>query len=107
MSTTATPPPSPARTLALRCSNLHRFLGHDEGRVHVLKGVSFEANRGQVLAFLAQGIGGEQLQDIEDADDPVLEPVDDEDHPHVPAEEQDADQGDEVGQDERDDGRDR
>jgi lipoprotein-releasing system ATP-binding protein len=29
--------------IALRCSQLHRFLGKDEGRVHVLKGVSFEA----------------------------------------------------------------
>jgi len=38
--------------VALRCSNLHRFLGRDEGRVHVLKGVSFEARRGQVYAIV-------------------------------------------------------
>jgi lipoprotein-releasing system ATP-binding protein len=38
--------------LALRCDNLHRFLGHDEGRVHVLRGVSFEARRGQVYAIV-------------------------------------------------------
>ena len=38
--------------LALRCSNLHRYLGEGEGRVHVLKGVSFEAHRGQVYAIV-------------------------------------------------------
>jgi lipoprotein-releasing system ATP-binding protein len=31
---------------------LHRYLGRDEGRVHVLKGVSFEARRGQVEAIV-------------------------------------------------------
>jgi len=39
-------------SLALRCSNLHRYLGQGEGRVHVLKGVSFEAQRGQVYAIV-------------------------------------------------------
>ena len=38
--------------LSLRCSNLHRYLGQGEGRVHVLKGVSFEAQRGQVYAIV-------------------------------------------------------
>jgi len=38
--------------LALRCANLQRYLGVDEGRVHVLKGVSFEARRGQVYAIV-------------------------------------------------------
>jgi lipoprotein-releasing system ATP-binding protein len=38
--------------VALRCTDLHRYLGHDEGRVHVLKGVSFEAERGQVYAIM-------------------------------------------------------
>ncbi len=38
--------------LALRCEGLHRYLGHDEGRVHVLRGVSFEARRGQVYAIV-------------------------------------------------------
>jgi len=38
--------------LALRCANLHRYLGQGEGRVHVLKGVTFEAHRGQVYAIV-------------------------------------------------------
>jgi len=38
--------------VALRCSGLHRYLGRAEGRVHVLKGVSFEARRGQVYAIV-------------------------------------------------------
>jgi lipoprotein-releasing system ATP-binding protein len=42
----------PSDNLALRCDNLHRFLGHEEGRVHVLRGVSFEARRGQVYAIV-------------------------------------------------------
>jgi lipoprotein-releasing system ATP-binding protein len=42
----------PSDNLALRCDNLHRFLGHDEGRVHVLRGVSFEARRGQIYAIV-------------------------------------------------------
>lgn len=45
--------PAPgASATALRCSNLHRYLGQGEGRVHVLKGVSFEAERGQVCAIV-------------------------------------------------------
>jgi lipoprotein-releasing system ATP-binding protein len=45
--------PAPgASATALRCSNLHRYLGQGEGRVHVLKGVSFEAERGQVYAIV-------------------------------------------------------
>src|SRR5882724_5629657 len=45
--------PSPADSgIALRCRNLHRYLGQGEGRVHVLKGVSFEAQRGQVYAIV-------------------------------------------------------
>ncbi|HTL69007.1 MAG TPA: ABC transporter ATP-binding protein [Lacunisphaera sp.] len=40
------------QTLALRCEQLHRYLGHDEGRVHVLRGVSFEARRGHVTAIV-------------------------------------------------------
>jgi lipoprotein-releasing system ATP-binding protein len=39
-------------TIALRCRELHRFLGKDEGRVHVLKGVTFEARAGQVYAVV-------------------------------------------------------
>jgi len=38
--------------IALRCSDLHRYLGQDDGRVHVLRGVSFEARRGQVYAIV-------------------------------------------------------
>jgi lipoprotein-releasing system ATP-binding protein len=45
-------PASGASATALRCSNLHRYLGQGEGRVHVLKGVSFEAERGQVCAIV-------------------------------------------------------
>lgn len=37
---------------ALRCTDLHRYLGQGEGRVHVLRGVSFEAHRGQVYAIV-------------------------------------------------------
>ena len=37
---------------ALRCDNLHRYLGTEDARVHVLKGVSFEARRGQVYAIV-------------------------------------------------------
>lgn len=39
-------------TVALRCTNIHRYLGQGDGRVHVLKGVSFEAHRGQVYAIV-------------------------------------------------------
>ncbi len=38
--------------IALRCENLHRYLGEGEGRVHVLRGVSFEARRGNVTAIV-------------------------------------------------------
>ncbi len=52
MSTVATSAAPAAGKLALRCSGLHRYLGQDEGRVHVLKGVSFEAHRGNVYAIV-------------------------------------------------------
>ena len=45
-------PDLPGADVALRCSDLHRYLGNAEGRVHVLKGVSFEARRGQVYAIV-------------------------------------------------------
>jgi lipoprotein-releasing system ATP-binding protein len=38
--------------VALRCNGLHRYLGRDEGRVHVLKGVTFEARAGQIYAIV-------------------------------------------------------
>jgi lipoprotein-releasing system ATP-binding protein len=38
--------------LALRCEGLQRYLGQGEGRVHVLKGVSFQAERGRVCAIV-------------------------------------------------------
>ncbi len=37
---------------AIRCEGLHRHLGEGEGRVHVLKGVSFEAQSGHVYAIV-------------------------------------------------------
>ena len=45
-------PPVPDSSISLRCTNIHRSLGQGEGRVHVLKGVSFEAQRGQVYAVV-------------------------------------------------------
>jgi lipoprotein-releasing system ATP-binding protein len=47
----STPPPA-RPDLALRCENLHRYLGQGEGRVHVLRGVSFEARRGHTTAIV-------------------------------------------------------
>lgn len=38
--------------VVLRCSGLHRYLGEGEGRVHVLRGVSFEGERGKVCAIV-------------------------------------------------------
>ena len=43
---------SPRSDIALRCEKLHRYLGQEEGRVHVLRGVSFEARRGNVTAIV-------------------------------------------------------
>jgi lipoprotein-releasing system ATP-binding protein len=45
-------PDSDATAAALRCTGLHRYLGEGEGRVHVLRGVSFEALRGQVYSIV-------------------------------------------------------
>ena len=42
----------PTVRLALRCEALHRHLGQGEGRVHVLRGVSFEARAGNVTAIV-------------------------------------------------------
>src|SRR5258708_2823213 len=52
MSAATAASPASASKLALRCTNLHRSLGHDEGRVHVLKGVSFEARAGEIYAIV-------------------------------------------------------
>lgn len=38
--------------IAIRCANLNRYLGQGEGRVHVLRGVSFEARAGDVYAIV-------------------------------------------------------
>ena len=45
-------PPPVSNPIALRCANIHRYLGTGEGRVHVLRGVTFEARRGQVYAVV-------------------------------------------------------
>ncbi len=37
---------------ALRCENLHRYLGVGDGRTHVLRGVAFTAERGRVYAVV-------------------------------------------------------
>ncbi|MEO7415194.1 MAG: ABC transporter ATP-binding protein [Opitutaceae bacterium] len=49
---TSIPPADPHAELALRCANLHRYLGQGDGRVHVLRGVSFDAKRGEVYAIV-------------------------------------------------------
>jgi lipoprotein-releasing system ATP-binding protein len=38
--------------VVLRCEGLHRYLGEGEGRVHVLRGVSFEAKKGHIYAIV-------------------------------------------------------
>ena len=43
---------APSPSAVLRCEGLHRYLGEGEGRVHVLRGVSFEAERGNVYAVV-------------------------------------------------------
>ncbi len=48
----ATGLPGPGSAFALRCEGLHRHLGEGEGRVHVLRGVSFEAHRGRITAIV-------------------------------------------------------
>jgi lipoprotein-releasing system ATP-binding protein len=48
----STPTPAPAPDIALACHELHRHLGQGEGRVHVLRGVSFAAERGKVCAIV-------------------------------------------------------
>jgi len=46
------PPPGGSPAIALRCEGLQRYLGQGEGRVHVLRGVSFEARSGNVTAIV-------------------------------------------------------
>ena len=41
-----------ASDVVLRCEGLHRYLGEGEGRVHVLRGVSFEARKGHIYAIV-------------------------------------------------------
>lgn len=47
-----TPVSSSGAGIALRCEKLHRYLGQGEGRVHVLRGVTFEARRSQTTAIV-------------------------------------------------------
>jgi len=42
----------PALDRVVRCEGLQRYLGMGEGRVHVLKGVTFEATRGELTAIV-------------------------------------------------------
>ena len=42
----------PGQEVVIRCEGLHRYLGEGEGRVHVLRGVTFEAKRGHVYAIV-------------------------------------------------------
>ncbi|WP_438479460.1 ABC transporter ATP-binding protein [Oleiharenicola lentus] len=45
--------PKPNSTdVVLRCEGLQRYLGQGEGRVHVLRGVSFEARKSNVTAIV-------------------------------------------------------
>lgn len=44
--------PPHSTTAVVECEGLHRYLGEGEGRVHVLKGVSFRARRGEVTAIV-------------------------------------------------------
>jgi lipoprotein-releasing system ATP-binding protein len=47
-----TPAPADPHELVLRCTDLHRSLGRGEAKVHVLRGVSFEARRGHVYSIV-------------------------------------------------------
>ena len=62
---------------------------------------SADRHRGAVF----RPLGAPHLEDVEQPVDAVLQPVDDEDPPHIPAEPQDADQWNEVGDDQGGDGR--
>ncbi len=44
--------PTATPELALSCGGVHRYLGTGEGRVHVLRGVDFAAERGKVYAIV-------------------------------------------------------
>lgn len=45
-------PASESLDLAISCIGIHRYLGTGEARVHVLRGVDFEAERGKVYAIV-------------------------------------------------------
>ncbi len=44
--------PTASLDLAISCGDVHRYLGTGEGRVHVLRGVDFAAERGKVYAIV-------------------------------------------------------
>ena len=46
------PPPTGMEEACLRCENLERYLGQNEARVHVLRGVSLSLERGHVHAVV-------------------------------------------------------
>jgi len=52
LSTVSTSTSSVSSETVVACEGLHRYLGEGEGRVHVLKGVSFQARRGEVTAIV-------------------------------------------------------
>ncbi|MBC9866522.1 MAG: ATP-binding cassette domain-containing protein [Opitutae bacterium] len=47
----ATAPAIPDDRTVLRCRDLHRYLGEGENRVHVLKGISLQLERGKIYAI--------------------------------------------------------
>ena len=88
----------------------------DQGRlVHAARRAAVDPHATQLATGLAhrfrrrvlRPLGATHLQDVEQPVDAVLQPVDDQDSPDVPAEPQHAGEWDQVGDDQRDDRADR
>ena len=45
-------PDNDTTAIVVRCRGIQRYLGEGEGRTHVLKGVAFEARRGEITAVV-------------------------------------------------------